>query len=354
MALNISPEDILRQKELAGGVEYDDPQPTKETGVKQLTQEVEDLPSRDNPAIPKPQVQNEQKATPSNLGKAQSGGPAYDSGWKNLPFSLLPSKGLFYPSGARIAIRAAEVREIRHFSTIDDEDRLDIEEKLSYVLERCSRMEFPGEGVVSFKDLKQEDRFFIIMAIRDLTFVKGENSIMLRPDLPCKNSAECPFAGGIELRTGVLSSYEIDPQILKYYHPEKRTFVFDLKKINKTVEMCVPSIGVTQVISDFVISQSRLGTLPDDSFLKIAPFIFTEWRDLTDSILLAKMREMDYWTKEEYSLIFELSERIKIGTELQVKQQCQVCGAKEVTAEISFPQGLRSLFIISDIFRELL
>jgi predicted acyltransferase (DUF342 family) len=66
------------------------------------------------------------------------------------------------------------------------------------------------------------------------------------------------------------------------------------------------------------------------------------------------MRECDYWSKEEYNVLFELSKRIKTGTKTQVKQKCSVCGDMEVTADITFPGGIRSLFLISDIFRELL
>jgi hypothetical protein len=97
-----------------------------------------------------------------------------------------------------------------------------------------------------------------------------------------------------------------------------------------------------------------MGNSPDDAFIKLAPFIFADWRDLNEMSIMSKMREIDYWTKEEFSVIFELSERIKLGTELIVKQKCPVCGGMEVAAEITFPQGLRSLFVISDIFRELL
>ncbi|NDG87097.1 MAG: hypothetical protein EBY15_04025, partial [Gammaproteobacteria bacterium] len=142
-----------------------------------------------------------------------------------------------------MAIRSAEVKEIRHFSMIDEDDRLDIEEKLSYVLERCLRIDFPGEGVVSYRDLKQEDRFFLILAIRDLTFTRGENSILLKPKKKCKETKECTIGEGIELRTGVLSSYELDDRIISYYNQETKGFTFDIKKINKRIEMFVPSIG---------------------------------------------------------------------------------------------------------------
>jgi hypothetical protein len=354
---NISPEQILREKELASGFVYDDPimdqneiGESSESINRTLQQPIVD----ESPKIGE-SVKTDNIETPiTSMGKAQSVSPAFDSGWKNVPVTILPSGGLFYPDGTRIAIRAAEVREIRHFSTIDEDDRLDIEEKLSYVLERCLRMDFPGEGVVSYLDIKQEDRFFLILAIRDLTFVKGENSIILKTNKKCKETPECPFNDGIELRTGVLGSYDIDPKVMSYYNSETRSFIFDVKKINKVMEMTVPSIGVSNKISEFVIKSGIKGLDIDEGFLKIAPFIFKEWRELTIDSIKIKMRESDYWTKEEYSLYYELSDKIRIGTNLEVKQKCPVCGDEEVTADINFPSGLRSLFVISDIFGELL
>jgi hypothetical protein len=351
---NISPEQILRDKELSSGFIYDDPvEDTNE--IEESVNRTLQQPITEEPSKAREQLKTEKFENPAtSIGKAQSVGPAFDSGWKNVPVTILPSSGLFYPEGTRIAIRAAEVREIRHFSTIDEDDRLDVEEKLSYVLERCLRMDFPGEGVVSYLDIKQEDRFFLILAIRDLTFVKGENSIILRTNKKCRETPECPFNDGIELRTGVLSSYDIDSKVMSYYNSETRSFVFDVKKINKVIEMTVPSIGVSNKIREFVINSGIKGLDIDEGFLKIAPFIFKEWRDLTIDSIKIKMRESDYWTKEEYSLYYELSDKIRIGTNLEVKQKCPVCGDEEVTADINFPSGLRSLFVISDIFRELL
>jgi len=369
---NISPEEILRRKEIAGGIEYDDPQPVTEEPVK--VSQVQELSPRNETTQPQFQqpiqqpvqpiqqqvqqpvqpIQNEQPL--SSLGKAQSVNKpvSFEMGWKNIPIEILPSSGRYYPERTKIAIRAAEVREIRHFSTIDEDDKLDIEEKLTHIIDRCSRMDFPGEGVVSYKDLKQEDRFFIIMAIRDLTFVKGENSIILKPQKTCNQTKDCPFNDGIELRTGVLSSYDLDEQVAKYYNEETRGFVFNIKKLDKTIELYIPSIGVTQEITSFISECAKKNIDIDEGFLNIAPFMFSEWRDLNFQRIFSKMRESDYWTKEEFSLYFELSERIKMGTKLEVNQKCPVCGDMEVTARITFPNGLRSLFVISDIFRELL
>jgi len=375
MSRDISPEEILKMREEQSGIVYDDPieddettitnEPAVNQEVKIIEEQKQSVPVE--PAQPvlvktEPQVNlgniNDGKPQPepiTSFGKAQSyvDSPSFDVGWKNLPVELLPSGGLFYPNGTKIAIRAADVKEIRHFSAIDEDDRLDIEEKLGYVIDRCLRMDFLGEGVVSFKDLVQEDRFFAVMAIRDLTFISGENSIILIPKTKCDNKAECPFSNGLELRTGALRSYALDPKILSYYNPTTRSFTFDVKKIGKTIEMTVPTIGINSAISDFIIYCSGKNINIDEGFLKIAPFILKEWRGLNSEKILMRMREADYWTKEEYSLYFGLSEKIKIGTEIDVKQVCPVCG-KEVTADIAFPSGLRSLFVISDIFGELL
>lgn len=347
----LSPEEILSMKEREGGIVYDDPvdnqpnlQETLETpGLMDQTISYQEEPislGRVEPKIRRPDPEPQFS-------------PGLDFGWKNLPLHILPSKGWFYPDGTKIAIRAADVKEIRHYSTIDEEDLIDLNEKLNFILSKCCTIHYPGEGVVSFKDLKQEDRFFLIMAIRDLTFVQGENRIIITPDTDCKDKTVCPVSNGIELRTGILSDYEIDPRIMKYYSPMDRLFILPVKKLGKEIRMSVPSIGVTDEITSFVIESEGKGIEVDESFIKIAPFIFEEWRGLNYKTISERMKESDSWSKEEFSLYDELSELIKIGTKLDIKLNCPTCGV-EVAAPITFPFGFKSLFVISDIFGELL
>ena len=332
----LSPEDILARKEMEGGIVYDDPfipeSPVSQTPTR------EDLEARQTPLYTPPHVLDPVLAEeirsrssapldsrPPDLGRIEPQrvpqpefSPGLEFGWKNLPLSVLPSKGLFYPEGTKIAIRAAEVKEIRHFSSIDEEDLIDLNERLNFILSKCSTMHFPSEGVVSYKDLKQEDRFFLVMAIRDLTFIQGENRIIITPTTTCGKKEKCPISNGIELRTGILSDYEIDPKVMKYYSPVTRNFVFQVRKIGKEIRMSVPSIGVMEAVSSFVVESERKGIQVDESFVKIAPFILEEWRGLTSDRISQKMEESDQWSKEEFSLYFELSETIKIGTQLDV------------------------------------
>ena len=363
----LSPEEILARKEMEGGIVYDDPFIPEHPITKVPTSE--DLEARQTPLYTPPPVIEEirrtEGATPPvqqspDLGRVENKRPAQpefspglDFGWKNLPLIVLPSKGFFYPEGTKIAIRAAEVKEIRHFSSIDEEDLIDLNERLNFILSKCSTMQFPSEGVVSYKDLKQEDRFFLILAIRDLTFVQGENRIIITPTTTCGKKEVCPISNGIELRTGILSDYEIDSRVMKYYSTISRNFVFPVRKIGKEIRMSVPSIGVMEAVSSFIVESERKGIEVEESFVKIAPFIFEEWRGLDSSKIKQRMLESNDWSKEEFSLYFELCETIKIGTQLDVNVTCPTCGV-EVTAPITFPGGFKSLFVISDIFGELL
>jgi len=360
--IGISPEEILRSKELMGGLEYDDDSSiiNKEIDLSQeIREEVQKMPE-----IPEPQIEEkkeviEERIPSPNINFQESSrmekDAVFEIHWKNLPISLLPSKGMFYPENTRMAIRPCEVKEIRHFSTIDEDDRIDIERKLSFILERCLRIDFPGIGVVSYKDLKQEDRFYIIMAIRDLTFLRGENSLILKPKKNCKATPECPFKEGFELRSGNLSSYDLDEEVLRRYDSEKRCFVFTFRNTGRSFDVFVPSIGVTQEISNFVKTCVNRGIEIEDGFLEICPFIIPEWRGLNfDYILSVMRRTSSEWDKKEFSLLYQISEKIKIGTKSEAKQICPICGDGEIPADITFPGGIRSLFLISDIFGELL
>jgi hypothetical protein len=101
---------------------------------------------------------------------------AADLGWKNVPVENLPSQGLFYEVGTQVAIRAAGVAEIRHWSTIDENDLLGVDDMLNFIIEKCCRIKVPGKPG-TYKDLKEIDRFSLIFAIRDFTFKNGENKM---------------------------------------------------------------------------------------------------------------------------------------------------------------------------------
>ena len=69
-------------------------------------------------------------------------------GWHVLDLEELPSQGKFYPADTVIKIRSAKAAEIRHFSTMDENNYIDMEDKLNSIVESCAQM-MAGKSTMS-------------------------------------------------------------------------------------------------------------------------------------------------------------------------------------------------------------
>ena len=176
--------------------------------------------------------------------------PGANLGWKAMPVENLPSGGRFYPEGTTLEIRAAASQEIRHFSTIDENDPLDMDDKLNMIIDKCLRMRFP-ERHATWKDLKEEDRFYLIFAIRDITFINGENKLYMTLKCGRECGGDGTYKEKIELAKENFEYYQIDDKLMEFYDEKERCFVIDSPKVG-TIRMYIPSLGITTYIKNFI------------------------------------------------------------------------------------------------------
>jgi len=297
-----------------------------------------------------------QEEAPKSLGKASFVEEMLDisgmnSPWKKLPIANLPSEGFGYPEGMELSIRSAEVGEIRHFSTIDENDPIDIDDKINHIISKCSSVKW-AEGTLSHLDLYQEDRFYIFMSIRDLTFVKGENRIFIPVKNNC-NKEGCPIPNDIELTSGVLSSFKLDQKIKKYYDKVNGCFNLTPKNGEPPIQLFIPTIGVSTKIRKILKEKSDKGKKYDETFAKVSSFLIPNWRELDEKSYNEYENISKGWTYTQFVLADSASDQITFATKNSLEVKCSKCGA-EVTAPIRFRGGIRSLFIVSDIFGQLL
>jgi len=297
-----------------------------------------------------------QQEIPKSLGKASFveenlSELAMESPWKKLPLENLPSLGFGYPEETELSIRSAEVSEIRHFSTIDENDPIDIDDKINHIISKCSSFKWKS-GVLNFQDIYQEDRFYIFMAIRDLTFVKGENRIFIPIQNKCTKE-DCPIPAEIELTSGVLSNFSLDPKLKTYYDHENGYFQLTPKNGDPSIQLFIPTIGVSQKIRKILRDKTKAGRKYDFSFATISPFLIPNWRDLDEKSYDSYEMNSKNWTYTQFVLADNISKQITFATKNNLSVVCNKCGA-EVTAPIRFRGGIRSLFIVSDIFGQLL
>ena len=307
------------------------------TPTPQVTQETQ-------PEVEQPKI--------TSLGKArdyqgnESDEPVMLPGYVEIWPHQFPTQGLFYNSELRFFIRAAEVKEIRHFSTINEQDPFSIDEALNEIVKSCLMLRLPGKQM-SFKDLKEEDRIFIIMAIRELTFSKGENNLVLKP--VCK---ECNHENELKVDNGTFERTELTDQILKYYNEESKVFEVTTKS-SGVIKIVPPAVGIMMEVTKYIRKTNEEGKKIDQSFIKVLPYMVQEWRGFTESYIKNLEVEFMSWNTTKYQTVNTLVDLCRVGVKENLHMECAKCGT-EVSTPISFPGGIKSLFVILDISGELL
>ena len=274
--------------------------------------------------------------------KAQSSDSAL--GWHVLDQVTLPSMGKFYPADSVIKIRSARAAEIRHFSTMDENNYIDMEEKLNSVVESCTQVT-SGSKRLSYKDILEEDRIVLLLSIRDLTFPEPENKLMLNG-----KAEKSKKKVDLELSVKNLIPSIIDEEIERYYDDKKRTYVIKTRSAGEIV-MRPPTIGVMQEVTQYLKDRNEKEIEFDKAFIQVLPYIQGDWRTL--SLTKIFQLEVDYkaWDQKKFMIVYRLAERMRIG--VQATLESTVDG-ELVKAPLEFPGGIKSLFIISDLAGELL
>jgi hypothetical protein len=284
------------------------------------------------------------KVNMANFGpdRAQSSDSAL--GWHVLDLETLPSKGKFYPEGCVIKIRSAKAAEIRHFSTMDENNYIDMEEKLNSIVEGCAQVT-SGKSRMSYKDILEEDRIILLLSIRDLTFPEPENKLILKG-----KTEKTKKTVDIELSVKNLIPTEIDEEIERYYDSKKRTYVIKTRSAGE-VSMRPPTIGVMQEITQYLKDRQEKDVEIDKAFIQVLPYLQPDWRSL--SLTKIFQLEVDYkaWDEKKFMVIYRLAERMRIGVSTELETTFD---GETVKAPLDFPGGIKSLFIISDLAGELL
>ena len=270
------------------------------------------------------------------------------AGFVDLPLENLPSAGRFYREDMRIKIRPALTKEIRNYSMIDENNLQDVDEKLNDILVSCVKVAF-GESMGSYKDILEEDRLYVILSVKELTFKNGENKIMM----PVSKKCECGgCADSYELKTEHIQCYTPDESIEKYYDPEIRGYRILTKSYGEIV-MAPPTIGVMRAITEWARKKEEEHKQWDKSLFQIVPYLVREWRGFDERNIMAFATNIAGWDAKKFAIVFKMADEIKVGVKPEFTFTCEKCGGT-VTVPLSFQTGLRSLFVISDITDELL
>lgn len=259
-------------------------------------------------------------------------------GYINVDVKSLPTGGLFYPDDTKILIRAARGNEIKHWSTMNDQD-LDqlsqVDDILNYIIEKCVSVKMPNQpGGGSWKDIKDVDRFYLLFAIRDFTFPDGDNELMV-PISEAKN---------IPVTKEMIDFIKIPDEIMKYYSNEEKCFVFDLP--SRKLHMYIPSLGATQWLKNYAQAKTTAREGFDQDFLIFAPMLISDFRLLSQRAYEGMVEESTMWTAKEWSLISYIRDTLASVSEPKLTYTDE--NGAEVTIPLTFRGGIKALFTVQD------
>jgi hypothetical protein len=266
-----------------------------------------------------------------------------DHGWKPIDIRNLPSKGLGYPEGTRIQIRSATVKEIRYFSSIVDTDPVSVQEKTDTIIKSCVSIRNRASGILHWMTLKQIDKVYLLFAVSELTMMQPETELVMR--VQCHS---CKSITPIKLKKELLNAFQIDSRLKDFVNFKTGAFTFKVNSSGEEVNLYLPNIGVTNSLMGYIESLRSEAIEPDYTLIKAFRYLFTDYSVMTRDWLDMQVGLADNWSLDKLSAIDRLIDILEDSLHSSVKFNCK-CGT-EVTAPIEFQSGLKSLFIVPDIF----
>lgn len=259
-------------------------------------------------------------------------------GWQSLDVKSLPTRGMFYPDDTKIFVRAATGGEIKHWSTMNVEDIVNVDDTLNYIIEKCCKISIPGNDYIggSWKDLVDVDRLYILLAIRDFTWPAGDNELTI----PISETQSIPV-----LKDSV-NFVEFPEEIMKYYNEEEKCFKLKFKN-GRTINMYLTSLGVSSWLKSYVQQKQQAKEQFDKDFLLFAPLLIKNHRKLTIRSYESLVEESNKWSIGEWSAISHFRDiLIKQSSEPEMVYTDE--SGMEQIIPLTFRGGIKTIFLVSN------
>ena len=263
-------------------------------------------------------------------------------GWLKIDPTTLPTKGIFYPDDTVISIRAARGVEIKHWSTMNDNDvnQLSrVDDIFNYMIEKCCNVKMSGKPGNCWKDLKNADRFYLLLAIKEFTFIDGENELMV-PISECKE---------IPVVKEMIDFIDIPEELMDFYDSTEKCFIFECH--GAPLKIYIPSIGVNEWLKKYAAQKVNSKQQYDEDFFMYAPLLIKDYRTLSVRAYEEMVGATQLWGIDEWSILSDALDLLNGITEPKIKYTNEDGG--EVEIPLTFRGGLRALFVLPNKIRSI-
>lgn len=280
---------------------------------------------------------------------------ANDSYWKRVPLENLPSKGMFYAEGSELTIRSADVSEIRQWSTMDESDLLEIDDTLNFILEKCCRFTVnSGSTWLTWRDILEIDRLYVIFLIHEITFPAGQNELHAPFECVDTCSEDSRYAEAVKVRSGMLQLFDLPDEVLQWYSQDNKCFEVVSSKLNETFYLFMPTVGNVERLRKRISEIKNSGATVDKAFIKMAPYLIQDWSKFNRDDYRKLQNDSMGWHINKFTFINKFVDLIREARRSELAMTCPKCGqliTSPLFSEYSFT--VKDLFLISGRLSEL-
>ena len=265
--------------------------------------------------------------------------PEHNMGWIRLNKDILPSGGLFYSNDVTFYLTNAKINQIKDFSSLSEDDSYTVNERINSILSSCVKTSGGGS-----RNILEIDKFFMVLAIRDLTFNNRPNKLI--------NNSKCPKCGGncgIEIFSSNSTFFEFDNNLDQYYNDHTRSYYFEIEKTGEFLDLKPPSISTSHKIDNYYKEYSKHKKI-DRNLLNELMYLNVDWSDMDVKSLDRLITETYNWSDYKLTLLKTFVNDFKKQIKMLSYGTCGSCGAEGVSTHFSFRGGLLSIFLIQDIY----
>lgn len=259
-------------------------------------------------------------------------------GMMPISVSTLPTKGMFYPVGTQIHIKAASLGDLRAWSSADDTDLSAIDDAINEIMSSCVNISFPADNTIkyaNYKDLKDIDRLYLILAVHDYTFPPEKGNDIKVTINETKD---------VVVRKDNVEFVKFGDKLMKYYNAEKRCFSFPTKAPSFQggyLNVYIPCVGVTKWLKDYARTRQQRQEGFDKDFIGIAALLIPDHRGLNNDKYLDLIDSTADWTAYEWALINKVKKVIESAVTPKLLYKDEAGSEKE--APLNFRGGIKSL-----------
>lgn len=256
-------------------------------------------------------------------------------GSKSIPTSILPSKGLFYPSDLVITVSPLKVKQIRHFSTIDETDEIDLVSKLNFIINSSVNVQ-TKERVFGPSSLLDIDRLYILFLVRNITFIEFPSIMKLE-----STCDECGNKDMVDIKSERLGSMKEGSfdEYLKMYSQETKSIRYPIG--GSYIDLYLPSMENLETARREIV-QNDIPQEQHDRYMLC--FLVPPGVKLSSNDFEAFENEMDEWSPDRYTLVKSFVSTVNSSYSIDVYYKCSSCGAG-VATPLRFHRGVKELFV---------